>query len=150
MTTAITHNKVKGSQRNQNKSLHSQTSENSGPSGLSMHTIQTHQGLINRAQEPEMKHYTPQMHQVSGSNPLSHHPQILDEDTEMFKMRLDDMTNRFKLETLTEFMSAKKNLLDEQQRILSEERLLNETKYQSKCFEVDYSHPAARDQGKTG
>lgn len=69
----------------------------------------------------------------------NHHPQIIDEDTERFKMRLEEMINKFKLETLTEFMSAKKNLLDEQANTIGHERMISDSRYQSKCFEVGVS-----------
>ena len=67
---------------------------------------------------------------------VNHHPQILDEDTERFKLRLDEMINKFKLETITEFMSTKKSLLDEQQSHITNEKMINESRFQSKCFEV--------------
>lgn len=70
------------------------------------------------------------------SKKVHHHPQVIDEDTERFKLRLEDLVNRFKLETLTEFMTAKRNLLDEQASVLNSERMVSETKYQSKCFEL--------------
>lgn len=66
----------------------------------------------------------------------NHHPQILDEDTERFKLRLEELVSKFKLETLTEFMSAKKHLLDEQASVIGQEKMYSDTRYQSKCFEV--------------
>lgn len=67
---------------------------------------------------------------------VNHHPQILDEDTERFKLRLDELVNKFKLETITEFMSAKKHLLDEQSSAIMNEKMVAESRFQSKCFEV--------------
>ena len=78
----------------------------------------------------------PATNQPPKKTTLNHHPQILDEDTERFKVRLEDLVNKFKLETLTEFMTAKRNLLDEQANAIMNEKMVCETKYQSKCFEV--------------
>lgn len=66
----------------------------------------------------------------------NHHPQVLDEDTERFKIRLDELANKFKFETLTEFMTVKKHLLDEQDSAISHEKMIGDARYQSKCFEV--------------
>ena len=70
------------------------------------------------------------------SRRLNHHPQIIDEDTERFRLRLDELVNKFKFETLTEFMSAKRHLLDEQNTVVTQEKMIGESRYQSKCFEV--------------
>lgn len=50
-----------------------------------------------------------------------HHMQILDEDAEHFKNKLEDMVNRFKTETMTEFMNMKKSLLEEQNEAVETE-----------------------------
>ena len=49
---------------------------------------------------------------------IKHHPQIIDRDTEIFKNRLETMLNNFKIDTLTEYMEAKKHLLEEQGSII--------------------------------
>lgn len=79
----------------------------------------------------------------------NHHPQILDEDTERFKVRLDELVGKFRLETLTEFMAAKKHLLDEQASAIGQERTVTDSRYQSKCFEVHSSNQAIRGQRST-
>lgn len=52
----------------------------------------------------------------------NHHPKMIDDDTERFKFRLDDMLNKFRLDTLNEFMEAKKGLLEDQISAISSER----------------------------
>ena len=42
-----------------------------------------------------------------------HHVQIIDEDVENFKRRLDIMVKNFRTDTLKEFMAIKRNLLIE-------------------------------------
>lgn len=74
---------------------------------------------------------------------FNHHPQVLDEDTERFKIRLDELVNKFKFETLTEFMTVKKHLLDEQNSAISQEKMIGDSRYQSKCFEVISSKAAS-------
>lgn len=62
--------------------------------------------------------------QNNARNPF---PQIIDEDTENFRIKLDNLINIFKNDALKEFMSMKKSLLETQvQTIKSEtERYLN-------------------------
>lgn len=50
---------------------------------------------------------------------LKHHPQILDRDTEHFKNRMETMLNKFKVDTISEFMEAKRCLLEEQESVIS-------------------------------
>ena len=86
--------------------------------------------------DSDIPHFSNNSKSQASSKKVNHHPQILDEDTERFKLRLDDLVNKFKLETITEFMSAKKNLLDEQSSAIMNEKMIAESRYQSKCFEV--------------
>lgn len=51
----------------------------------------------------------------------NHHIQILDEDAEHFRNKLDEMINKFKTETMSEFMSMKRGLLEEQQETIDME-----------------------------
>lgn len=44
-------------------------------------------------------------------------------------------------------MSAKKNLLDEQASTINQERMVSESRYQSKCYEVMRFQLAHRSQG---
>ena len=39
---------------------------------------------------------------------------MIDEDTEHFKAKLDDLINKFRAETISEFMAVKRSLLEEQ------------------------------------
>jgi hypothetical protein len=61
---------------------------------------------------------------ISGASKMnrSHHPKMIDDDTERFKIRLDDMLNRFRLDTLNEFMDAKRCLLEDQVNSISKEK----------------------------
>ena len=51
-----------------------------------------------------------------------HHVQIIDEDVENFKRRLDIMIKNFRTDTLKDFMSIKRNLLIEQKSVIESER----------------------------
>lgn len=41
-------------------------------------------------------------------------PQVIDEDTEHFKNKLEHLLNNFKVDAVSEFMSMKKEMLDYQ------------------------------------
>ena len=51
----------------------------------------------------------------------NHHMQILDEDAERFRDKLDNMVNKFKTETMSEFMSMKRSLLEDQEETINTE-----------------------------
>lgn len=46
--------------------------------------------------------------------PRTHTPQIIDEDTEHFKVRLEHLLNVFKTDAVSEFMGMKRSMLDDQ------------------------------------
>ena len=43
----------------------------------------------------------------------NHIPQVIDEDTEHFKVRLEHLTNVFKADAISEFLTMKRSMLDE-------------------------------------
>ena len=51
-----------------------------------------------------------------------HHVQIIDEDVENFKRRLDIMLRNFRTDTLKDFMAIKRNLLTEQKNAIENEK----------------------------
>ena len=51
-----------------------------------------------------------------------HHVQIIDEDVENFKRRLDIMVKNFRTDTLKDFMAIKRNLLIEQKTCIENEK----------------------------
>ena len=59
-----------------------------------------------------------------------HHLQVIDEDAEHFKAKLDNLINNFRTETLSEFMSIKRSLLEEQTEAID-----SETRKYSKLLE---------------
>jgi hypothetical protein len=59
-----------------------------------------------------------------------HQLQVIDEDAEHFKAKLDNLINNFRTETLSEFMSIKRNLLEEQTDAID-----SETRKYSKLLE---------------
>lgn len=65
-----------------------------------------------------------------------HHPQIIDRDTEVFKGKLETLLHQFKVETLTEYIEAKKSLLEEQASIIGGEKNQFELKLNTKIVEV--------------
>lgn len=67
---------------------------------------------------------------------LKHHPQVMDRDTENFKNRLENMLNKFKVETVSEFMEAKRCLLEEQATVLGGQKTQFEIKLRSLEAEV--------------
>ena len=59
---------------------------------------------------------------IEENNNNFHHVQIIDEDVENFKRRLDIMIRNFRTDTLKDFMSIKRNLLTEQKNIIENEK----------------------------
>ena len=51
-----------------------------------------------------------------------HHVQIIDEDVENFRRRLDIMIKNFRTDTLKDFMTIKRNLLIEQKSVIESEK----------------------------
>jgi len=51
-----------------------------------------------------------------------HHVQVIDEDVENFKRRLDIMVKNFRTDTLKDFMAIKRNLLIEQKTCIENEK----------------------------
>ena len=60
--------------------------------------------------------------QINDENEPYHHVQIIDEDVENFKRRLDIMIKNFRTDTLKDFMSIKRNLLLEQKSVIESEK----------------------------
>ncbi|CAD8198769.1 unnamed protein product [Paramecium octaurelia] len=52
------------------------------------------------------------------SKSRNHAPQIIDEDTEQFKIRLEHILNVFKTEATSEFMSMKRSMLEDQKQTI--------------------------------
>lgn len=52
-------------------------------------------------------------------------PFAMDTDVERFRIRLEDMLNRFRLDSMTEIMETKRGLLADQQRFMAAERQVN-------------------------
>jgi hypothetical protein len=66
-----------------------------------------------------------------------HHPQIIDEDVENFKRRLDITLKNFRTDTLKDFMSIKRHLLVEQKSIVDSERQKCEALLSSKIDQIE-------------
>lgn len=60
--------------------------------------------------------------QNANTNTNYHHVQIIDEDVENFKRRLDIMIKNFRTDTLKDFMTIKRNLLIEQKSVIESEK----------------------------
>ena len=63
-------------------------------------------------------------------------PQIIDEDTEQFKIRLEHLLNVFKSDAISEFMAMKKGLLEEQLKSIKKETDKYLKMYEQKYQEV--------------
>ena len=59
---------------------------------------------------------------INDNNNGYHHVQIIDEDVENFKRRLDIMVKNFRTDTLKDFMAIKRNLLIEQKTCIENEK----------------------------
>lgn len=87
-------------------------------------TEDNHQKKVERSpqkpdREPEApKEQTHQEHESHNTKKTTtkryHQLQVIDEDTEHFKQKLDGLINSFRTETLNEFMSIKRSLLEDQ------------------------------------
>ena len=60
--------------------------------------------------------------EINNENNNFHHVQIIDEDVENFKRRLDILIRNFRTDTLKDFMSIKRNLLTEQKNVIENEK----------------------------
>jgi centrosomal protein POC5 len=60
----------------------------------------------------------------------THHLQYMDEDTEHFKVRLEHLLNVFKTDAVSEFMSMKRSMLDDQK-----EQVRNDTEKYLRLYE---------------
>ncbi|KAM3142330.1 hypothetical protein pb186bvf_005487 [Paramecium bursaria] len=66
----------------------------------------------------------------------SHAPQIIDEDTEQFKLRLEHLLNVFKTEATSEFMQMKRSMLDDQKQTIKSETERYLQMYEQKTAEL--------------
>ncbi|CAD8197894.1 unnamed protein product [Paramecium pentaurelia] len=55
------------------------------------------------------------------SKSRNHAPQIIDEDTEQFKIRLEHILNVFKTEATSEFMTMKRSMLEDQKQTIKQD-----------------------------
>jgi hypothetical protein len=67
-----------------------------------------------------------------------HHPQIIDEDVENFKRRLDITLKNFRTDTMKEFMSIKRHLLVEQKSIVDSEKQKCDALLSSKIDQIEH------------
>lgn len=74
---------------------------------------------------------------ANNSKTRNHFPQIIDEDTESFRIKLDHLINIFKSDAIKEFMMMKKLLLESQVRTIKNEteRYLN--MYEEKHIQLE-------------
>lgn len=70
-------------------------------------------------------------------------PQIIDEDTENFRVKLDNLINIFKKDALAEFMSMKKFLLENQVKTIKSETERYLSMYEEKSSQVLSSVPSS-------
>lgn len=63
-------------------------------------------------------------------------PQIIDQDTEQYKIKLDHLINVFKAEAVQEFMGMKKSMLEDQREKIKEETERYLTMYEEKANEL--------------
>jgi hypothetical protein len=67
-----------------------------------------------------------------------HHPQIIDEDVENFKRRLDITLKNFRTDTMKEFMSIKRHLLVEQKSVVDSEKQKCDALLSSKVDQIEH------------
>jgi centrosomal protein POC5 len=63
-------------------------------------------------------------------------PQVIDEDTEQFKVRLEHILNVFKTEATSEFMTMKRSMLEDQKNTIKFETEKYMQMYEDKCTEL--------------
>ena len=82
---------------------------------------------INLSEENESQLHDDNSYQIQHSqipNPLLiNSPYNFDTDVEKFRIRLEDLLNRFKLDSMTEIIETKKNILLDQQKYITAERM---------------------------
>lgn len=67
-----------------------------------------------------------------------HHPQLIDEDVENFKRRLDITLKNFRTDTMKEFMSIKRHLLVEQKNVIDSEKQKCDALLSSKVDQIEH------------
>jgi len=67
-----------------------------------------------------------------------HHPQIIDEDVESFKRRLDITIKNFRTDTMKEFMSIKRHLLVEQKSVIDSEKQKCDALLSAKIDQIEH------------
>lgn len=67
-----------------------------------------------------------------------HHPQLIDEDVENFKRRLDITLKIFRTDTMKEFMSIKRHLLVEQKNVIDSEKQKCDALLSSKVDQIEH------------
>lgn len=67
-----------------------------------------------------------------------HHVQIIDEDVENFKRRLDILVKNFRTDTLKDFMGIKRHLLTEQKSIIDSEKQKCDAMLSSKVDQIEH------------
>jgi hypothetical protein len=73
-----------------------------------------------------------------GNSKDFHHMQIIDEDVENFKRRLDIMIKNFRTDTLKDFMGIKRHLLLEQKSVIESERQKCEALLAAKTDQIEH------------
>jgi hypothetical protein len=91
----------------------------------------------NAVDSPNPGHSTSNKHKVNSKEGY-HHMQIIDEDVENFKRRLDIMVKNFRTDTLKDFMGIKRHLLLEQKSIIDSERQKCEALLAAKTDQIEH------------
>ena len=85
-------------------------------------------------QEPEKKTQKVEATEITRKRNVV--PQIIDEDTEHFKNRLEHLLNGFKTDAVSEFMSMKQSMLDYQKESVKTDTQKYLTMYEEKHQEL--------------
>ena len=86
--------------------------------------------------DEEYTQITQEIEEELNSKPF-HHLQVIDEDVENFKRRLEILTKNFKTDTLNDFMSIKRNLLTEQKQVIDGEKQKSEAIISAKNNQIE-------------
>lgn len=96
-------------------------------------------GHRNNTEEVAFSQVAPEMkpHFFTQKKNGYHHPQLIDEDVETFKTKLEQSILNFKTEALKDFMSIKRNVLQEQSNTIDNERNKYNALLSSKQNEIE-------------
>ncbi|EGR33012.1 hypothetical protein IMG5_063830 [Ichthyophthirius multifiliis] len=129
-------------QYNNRKEIEKITSDNSNSDNQESESTKTKNNpTISQVQSHIIEDMQSQKQKKKQQNPLpyfqrNHNPQIVDEDTEHFKIKVEHLLSVFKADAISEFMGMKRSLLEDQKQQIKQQTERYLLMYEDKNKEV--------------